>query len=136
MKVSTLQYAKTLLELTENKSQEDVLDIVKKFADQLKKDGQLKNAGKIMEKFSDIYNKQHGIVVAEIVSRVEMRNDELKKIEEFIMKKYGGDKVEIKNTIDGKIKGGIVIKVGDEVIDGSVAGKLKRLKKSLSSLSC
>jgi F-type H+-transporting ATPase subunit delta len=131
MKVSTLQYAKTLLELTDNKSQEDVLDIVKKFADQLKKDGQLKNAGKIMEKFSNIYNKQCGIIVAEVVSRVEMKNDELKKIEEFIIKKYGGNTVEMKNTVNGAIKGGIVIKVGDEVIDGSIATQLRRLKKEL-----
>ena len=132
MKVSTKQYAQTLYELTDGKSEQEVLIIVKKFADQLKKDGQLKNATSIMEKFSDIYNKQHGIIEAEIVSRSEIGDSELKKIEDFIVKKYDGNKVEIKNTVDEKIKGGIVIKVGDDVIDGSVEGKLKRLEKELN----
>jgi len=131
MKITTKQYAQTLLDLTENKSEQEVSAIVQKFADQLKKDGQLKNAGKIMEKFSQLYNAAHGIVEAEVVSKSEMGENELRKIEEFIVKKYGGNKVEIRNIVDEKIKGGIVIKVGDEVIDGSVAGKLKKLEKEL-----
>jgi F-type H+-transporting ATPase subunit delta len=84
-----------------------------------------------MEKFSELYNAKHGIVEAEVVSKSEMGENELRKIEEFIVKKYGGNKVEIRNIVDEKIKGGIVIKVGDEVIDGSVAGKLKKLEKEL-----
>lgn len=133
MKVSTLQYAKTLLELTDNKSQEDVLNIVQKFAAVLKNDGQLKNAGKIMEKFSELYNAKHGIVETEVITRSEIGHSELKKIEEFIKQKYDVNNVEIKNMVDENIKGGIVIKVRDEVMDGSIATQLKRLKKSLSS---
>ena len=131
MKITTKQYAQTLLDLTENKSEQEVPAIVQKFADQLKKDGQLKNAGKIMEKFSELYNAKHGIVEAEVVSKSEMGENELRKIEEFIVKKYGGNKVEIRNIVDEKIKGGIVIKVGDEVIDGSVSAQLKKLKREL-----
>lgn len=131
MKITTKQYAQTLLDLTENKSEQEVSAIVQKFAAVLKNDGQLKNAGKIMEKFSQLYNAKHEIVEAEVVSKSEMGENELRKIEEFIVKKYGGNKVEIRNIVDEKIKGGIVIKVGDEVIDGSVAGKLKKLEKEL-----
>ena len=35
------------------------------------------------------------------------------------------------NIIDKNIKGGIIIKVGDEVLDGSVSAQLKRLEKEL-----
>ena len=131
MKITTKQYAQTLLDLTENKSEQEVLAIVQKFAEILKNDGQLKNAGKIMEKFSELYNAKHGIVEAEVVTRSEMVDGELRKIEEFIKRKYDGNKVEIRNIVDGKIKGGVVIKVGDEVIDGSVSAQLKRLKREL-----
>lgn len=131
MKVSKAQYAKTLLELTDGKSEQEVSAIVQKFAEMLKNDGQLKNAGNIMKKFSELYNAKHGIVEAEIVSKSEMGESELRKIEEFIVKKYGGNKVEIRNIVDESIKGGIVIKVGDEVIDGSVSAQLKRLKREL-----
>jgi len=56
MKISPTQYAKTLLELTENKSEQESLAVVIKFVQQLKKDGQMKNAGAIMEKFKQLYN--------------------------------------------------------------------------------
>lgn len=132
MKVSTQQYAKTLLELTDGKSEQEVLDIVKKFAEVLKKDGQLKNAKNIIEKFSDLYNKEHGIVYTLIVGRQKVSQDVLEKVNEFVKRKYSAKEVEIENVVDEKIKGGIVIKVGDEVIDASVDAQLKRLKNILS----
>ncbi|MDD5397369.1 MAG: ATP synthase F1 subunit delta [Candidatus Moranbacteria bacterium] len=132
MKVSATQYAKTLFELTENKSQEDVLAIVKKFSEQLKKDGQLKNAGKIMEKFGEIYNAKNGIVEARVTSARKLEEVQLENIAAFIKEKYSAKAVEIENIVDEKIKGGIVIKVGDEVLDASVENQLKKLKNILS----
>ncbi|KKQ06863.1 MAG: ATP synthase subunit delta [Candidatus Moranbacteria bacterium GW2011_GWE2_36_40] len=133
MKISTTQYAKTLLELTENKSQEDVLVIVKKFAEQLKADGQLKNAGKIMEKFGELYNTANGIIVAEVVTKEKIEHEMKEKIKKFVKEKYSAKIVEIENSIDEKIQGGIIIKVNDDVIDGSVKKQLTNLKKVLSS---
>ncbi len=131
MKISTLQYASTLFDLTENKSQEEVLDVVSKFAEQLKKDGQLKNADKIMEKFSDLYNSKHGIVVTQVCVRRDVSQDVLKEIEDFVQRKYGAKKVELKIVTDENIKGGIVIRVGDEVMDASVGGQLEKLRREL-----
>ncbi len=133
MKISTLQYASTLFDLTENKSQEEVLDVVSKFAEQLKKDGQLKNADKIMEKFSDLYNSKNEIVVTEVCVRRDVSQDVLKDIEEFVKRKYGAKKVELKIVVDENIKGGIVLRVGDEVMDASVGGRLEKLRKLLAS---
>ena len=131
MKISTLQYASTLFDLTENKSQEEVLDVVSKFAEQLKKDGQLKNADKIMEKFSDLYNSKNEIVVTQVCVRRDVSQDVLKDIEEFVKRKYGAKKVELKIVTDENIKGGIVIRVGDEVMDASVGGQLEKLRREL-----
>ena len=50
MKVSIKQYSQALIELTDGKPESEVLDMVKRFAEQLKADGQLKNYGKITEK--------------------------------------------------------------------------------------
>jgi len=131
MKITAQQYAKTLLELTDGKTEQAVSDVVKKFAEVLKKDGQIKNAGKIMEKFSEIYNAKHGIVKANVISSRELSRDKIQQVENFIKEKYSAEEVIVKNIVDEKIKGGIIIKVGDEVLDGSVGGQLKRLKKEL-----
>lgn len=132
MKVTAKQYAQTLLELTEGKSEQEVLDVAKKFAQVLQRDGQMKNASKIMEKFSDLYNEAHGIVETEIVSREKLDGKMIGKLNEFIKEKYEAKEVIVKNIVDEKIKGGIVIKVGDDIIDGSVAAQLKKLKNILS----
>jgi F-type H+-transporting ATPase subunit delta len=131
MKVSIKQYSQTLFDLTDGKSEQEVFDVVKKFAEQMKADGQLKNAGQVMEKFSEIHNAKNGVVVAEITTREKVGQETIDKIEKFIKEKYFAKEVEMKILIDEKIKGGVIIKVGDEVIDGSIENQLKRLKKSL-----
>lgn len=132
MKVSIKQYSQSLLELTDGKSEQDVLDTVKNFALQLKKDGQLKNTIRIMEKFSELYNEAHGIVVAQVVVRKDVSNDMIENVKEFVKKKYNAKEVEMEVVIDEKIQGGIIVKVGDEILDGSVAAQLKKLKNILS----
>ncbi|HBI50497.1 MAG TPA: hypothetical protein DDY21_01465, partial [Candidatus Moranbacteria bacterium] len=107
MKVSIKQYSQTLFEMTDGKSEQELLVIVKKFAEQLKADGQLKNAGKIMEKFGELYNAANGIVVAEVTTRYKIQDTRYKQIEEFIKEKYSAKVVEIENVINEKIQGGI-----------------------------
>ncbi|NTV41028.1 MAG: ATP synthase F1 subunit delta [Candidatus Moranbacteria bacterium] len=131
MKISTLQYASALFELTENKTEKEISEVVLSFAEQLKKDGQLKNADKIMEKFSDLYNSKNEIVVAQITTSQKPENLNVKEIEEFVKNKYGAKSVELKIVVDENIKGGIVIRVGDEVMDASVGGQLEKLRKEL-----
>lgn len=131
MKITVKQYSQTLLELTDGKSEQEVLKVVQEFAQQLKKDGQLKNAKQIMEKFAELYNAKNGIVSAEITTRYEIQDTKYKKIEDFLRNKYGAKDVEIRTIIDESIKGGIIIKVGDEILDGSVSGQLKKLHKIL-----
>ena len=132
MKVTALQYAKTLLELTENKTEKEISAVVASFADVLKKDGQMKNAGKIMEKFSEIYNTKHGIVEAQVITKEKIADNEIKKVKNYIKEKYQAKEVILHNVIDEKIKGGIIIKVGDEILDASVKQKLNLLKNVLT----
>jgi F-type H+-transporting ATPase subunit delta len=109
----------------------EISTVVERFVEVLKKDGQLKNSAKIIEKFSEIYNDKHGIVEAQIITRKKIEDSEKNKIEKFIKEKYSAKEVMMKNIVDESIKGGIIIKVGDEVIDASVEGQLKRLKREL-----
>lgn len=132
MKVSPKQYAQTLFDLTDGKTEQEVSDIVKKFAEILKRDGQMKNSKQIMEKFSELYDAAHGIVQAQVVSKEKMSPDTKKKVENFIKEKYSAKEVIIENIVEEKIQGGIIIRVRDEVLDASVSMQLKKLKNILS----
>lgn len=131
MKVTPTQYANTLYKLTEGKEKSQVDSIAKKFTALLIKNGQLKMAGKIIEKFSGIYNQKNGIVEAEVTTRDKIQDTITKQIEKYIKEKYKAKEVVINNKIDENIKGGIVIKVGDEIIDTSIKNHLINLNKLL-----
>lgn len=131
MRATVTQYAQALYEATKDKSQEKIDGILANFVKTLSKNNQTKLAGNIEKKFEEIYNRENGIVEAEIITRYKIQDTRYKQIEDFIKKKYKAEKIIIKNKIDEEIKGGIIIKVGDEVMDGSVERQLVDLKKEL-----
>ena len=131
MKVTVNQYAKGLYELTAGKSKPEVDGIVASFIKVLQKNRQLKLADRIITKFKEISNQENGIVEAEITSREKLSGETIKKLNSFVKEKYQAKEVILNNKIDLNIQGGIVIKVGDEVLDGSVARQLHNLRGSL-----
>ncbi len=131
MKITVNQYAKSLYAATKEKSQKEIADVVSNFVAILSKNRQVKLFPKISKKFEEIWNKENGIAKVEIVSMEKLNEKILKSIEKFIEKKYPVKKVILNNIVDEKIMGGIIIKVGDEILDGSVLRQLRNLKTSL-----
>lgn len=131
MRITSKQYAQTLYDLTDGKSEAETKKSVGYFVEFLVKSRKLKLAEKISEQFSHIYNKRHGIAKVEVTSARKLSEEITKEIRGFVKKKYKAEEVEFVIRIDEGLKGGIILKVGDEVIDGSVAGRLSELKKIL-----
>jgi len=67
---------------------------------------------------------------AEIISALPLTDDEKETVRADIVSKVGSQTVTFR--VDPKILGGLVVKVGDKVLDGSVAGQLETLRQSLS----
>ena len=133
MKASAAQYANTLYELASGKNKSEIDSIAASFAKLLAKNNRLKMAPAIIEKFGNIWNRENGILEADIESAY-LLNDEISgKITKEIKEKYGAKEVILNNKINEDIKGGIIIKIGDEVIDGSIKKQLKMLKQTLAS---
>ena len=133
MKISNIQYATALYAMAQGKSQSEVNAIVANFVKILAKNNQVKNINSIIGKFRDIWNKEEGIVEAEIVSREKLDSKSVKQLVDYIGKKYKSKNVEIVNKVDKDIKGGIIVRVGDEVMDASVSGQLNNLRKKLAN---
>lgn len=66
---------------------------------------------------------------AEITSALPLTEEEKETVKEDVLTKVGAQAVTFR--VDPSILGGLVIKVGDKVMDGSVAGKLDGLRQSL-----
>lgn len=79
-----------------------------------------------------IYLERHDILEATVTSVIPLTDQEFSKLHEKLEKKYG-KKVILSKKIDESILGGLFVRVGNEVIDGTVAGKYKEIKNIMMS---
>ncbi len=79
-----------------------------------------------------ILQEQQGIRPAEIVTARELTKEERDALVSEVAK-LAGAKVDASFKLDESILGGTVVRIGSTVYDGSVKGRLDRLKEALTS---
>lgn len=72
-------------------------------------------------------------VLAEVTSAVPLSDAQQQTVREKVQGMTSARQVEIETKIDADLIGGVVIKVGSQVIDASLRGQLRRLGIRLSS---
>lgn len=68
---------------------------------------------------------------AEVTSALPLTIEEKANIQKEVFANVGAE-IKVEYRVDPAILGGLVIKVGDKLIDGSVAGKLDNLRQNIS----
>jgi len=68
---------------------------------------------------------------AEVTSALPLTDDEKEAVKADILSRLGGQAT-VTYRVNPKILGGLVVRVGDKVVDGSVASQLENLSQSLS----
>lgn len=128
MKIKPKQYAEFLYEMLGGKRKSQVRDEVKKFLNVLQKNNGVSKIEKIIEEFIKLWNKEKKIVEAEIVSARDLNKDIVKLLNGYIVKITKAKEVELTKRVDKSILGGVVIRYGDKVLEGSVRARLDDLK--------
>lgn len=80
--------------------------------------------------FHDRMLERQGVAVGEVTTAVPLGPEEM----ELVRQRLGamlGKEIEIRTVVDPNIIGGIVARVGDQLIDGSVIGQLRKLRERL-----
>lgn len=67
---------------------------------------------------------------AEVTSAVPLTEQEQEKVKSDVLAKLGGGAT-VSFKVDPNILGGLVIRVGDRVLDGSVSGKLENMRQAI-----
>ena len=93
--------------------------------------GRIDKIFEIYKSFINLYNEENKIKVVEVLSSSEMTDEELKKLNNSLMKCYEGYKVIINNKVDTKIIGGYHILVNGTSVDLSVKRKIDDLLKHI-----
>lgn len=68
--------------------------------------------------------------LAEVTSALPLTKEEQEAVKTNVLNKMGA-KTSVEFHVDPQILGGLVVRVGDKVLDGSVSGQLEGLRKSL-----
>ena len=73
---------------------------------------------------------EHDKVVAQVRSAVELDEDQRERLAEALGRATGKS-VEVKVVVDPSVLGGLVARVGDTVIDGTVRSRLDQLRETI-----
>ncbi|MBO7121578.1 MAG: ATP synthase F1 subunit delta [Bacilli bacterium] len=84
----------------------------------------------IASSFNNLCNDYCGIKEGIVYSAEKLSEAEIKKIEKSIGERLSS-KVELENHVDHRLIGGVKVYVDDKVFDGTILGKIERLRSSL-----
>lgn len=84
----------------------------------------------IARHFLALLKTEQGIQSAELVTSAPLDEQLRQSILKFIARKFN-TKIELHETVDDKLIGGFILRVGDQQVDASIASKLARIKTEL-----
>ncbi len=132
MKISALQYARSLYESIDGKSEMDVKLVLKNFVALLGSSRELNRATEIIKAFNELWNKEHGELAASLTSARELDEVSKEMVMNYLKEKTGVSKIILNEEIDKKLIGGFVLRYNSRVVDASLKTSLEDLKNKIS----
>lgn len=83
--------------------------------------------------FKDYYLAEKNTLEASVLSVIELSKEHMQGIQQKLERRFK-KKIMITNQIDQSILGGLIVYVGDQVIDGSVRSQLNHIKNGLKEI--
>jgi F-type H+-transporting ATPase subunit delta len=87
---------------------------------------------RIRREFDELWKKENRRLDVTVVSAVELDQAVVEKIGQEV-ERQTGEAVELSSRIDSGILGGIVLQVGNMVLDASIRSRLEKLRKTVAT---
>ena len=95
--------------------------------------GRLSVLGEIAKQFKGLVNAASGVEEAHIESAFEMTPTQVSQLVESLEKKFPNVKLNPIVTVNPDLIGGVCIRVGDQILDGSVRARLAQMQAALTA---
>jgi F-type H+-transporting ATPase subunit delta len=95
--------------------------------------GRIGQVKEVVESYRRLLQERLGIRPAEIVTARELTRQEREELMVGVSRLADGGRIEAVFKLDKSLLGGAVVRIGSTVYDGSVRGRLQRLKEQLTS---
>ncbi len=106
---------------------------LKNFLKILVEKGRISSLKSIKLTFKELLNDKHNIIEGTVISAIALTDEKVKELEEKLSKKYNKN-VTLENKVDESILGGVLVRLGNTQIDGSVKTRLDNIKDQLSQV--
>jgi F-type H+-transporting ATPase subunit delta len=101
------------------------------FLELLIEKGRMQEVFRIRRQLDELWKQENRRIDVTVTSAVELDRAVVEKVGEEI-ERQTGQKVELASRVDGEIIGGIVLQVGNMVLDASIRSRLDKLRKSVA----
>lgn len=102
------------------------------FLELLIEKGRMPEVFRIRREFDELWKRANRRLDVTVTSAIELDPGVVGKIGEEV-ERQTGEKVELSSEVDDGILGGIVLRVGNMVLDASIRARLEKLRKSVAS---
>jgi ATP synthase F1 delta subunit len=102
------------------------------FLELLVEKGRMPEIFRIRREYEELWKKANRRLDVTVTSAIELDPSVVGKIGEEV-ERQTGEKVELSSEVDDGILGGIVLRVGNMVLDASIRTRLEKLRKSVAS---
>ena len=106
---------------------------LKNFLKILVEKGRISSLKSIELTFKQLLNDRDNIIEGTVISAIPLTDEKVKELEEKLSKKYNKN-VTLENKVDKTILGGVLVRLGNTQIDGSVKTRLDNIKDQLSQV--
>ena len=86
---------------------------------------------RIRDRFEELWAEENKQLEVELISAVELDPELVKRVGEEIGRRTGR-KVELSSEVDEGVLGGLVLRVGNKVLDASIRSKLEKLRREVA----
>lgn len=94
--------------------------------------GRIEQLPRVVDEFIRLDDRRQGITHATATSAAPLTDLEVKALTARLEQMTGG-RVALQTDVDASLLGGLIVRVGDRLIDGSVRGRLERLRNQLAA---
>ena len=106
---------------------------IKNYLKVLLRDGRIHLLGDVVAEMTRLVAKGPDARVARVTTAVPLQPAERDEFQKRILAQYGAQ-VDVEFLVDAKILGGAIVRIGDRIIDGSVASRFEALHAHLRSM--
>lgn len=109
----------------------DVQPLALNLAGLLISKGRSLDARAVAHAFGRLADEAEGVAQATVTTAIELRPEQIRDLEQRLGEALDR-RVTATASVDPEIVGGVVVRVGDRLVDGSVRSRLKRLREELA----